>query len=81
LIDEDATQENIRDGLKWLRDSVKERDAGVIFLAGTRHVAGQFILLRSLSCRATSARMENWVPGNEIVNTLAESARAGNVLP
>lgn len=34
LIDEQATRQNILDGLKWLRDSVGEKDAGVVFFAG-----------------------------------------------
>jgi hypothetical protein len=34
LTDEKATRSNILDGLKWLRDSVGEKDAGVVFFAG-----------------------------------------------
>lgn len=34
LIDEQATRQNILDGLKWLRESVGEKDAGVVFFAG-----------------------------------------------
>ena len=34
LADENATQENILSGLRWLADSVGEGDTGVVFLAG-----------------------------------------------
>ncbi len=34
LIDEQATRKNIMDGLKWLRESVGEKDAGIVFFAG-----------------------------------------------
>lgn len=34
LINEQATRKNVLDGLKWLRDSVGEKDAGVVFFAG-----------------------------------------------
>lgn len=34
LIDEQATRQNILDGLKWLRESVGEKDAGIVFFAG-----------------------------------------------
>jgi uncharacterized caspase-like protein len=34
LIDEQATRENILNGMDWLRDSVGENDTGVIFVAG-----------------------------------------------
>ena len=69
LVDEEATQENIRDGLKWLRDNVKEKDAGVVFLAGhgtTQDHSYYFIPYRSGSV----GKKDHWVPGNEIVDTL-----------
>jgi hypothetical protein len=34
LINEQATRANVLDGLKWLRDSVGPKDAGVVFFAG-----------------------------------------------
>jgi WD40 repeat protein len=34
LIDEQASRQNILDGLKWLSNSVGEKDAGVVFFAG-----------------------------------------------
>lgn len=40
LIDGQATRQNILDGLKWLRDSVGEKDAGVVFFAGHGHNLG-----------------------------------------
>ena len=69
LVDEQATQENIRDGLKWLRDNVKERDAGVIFLAGhgiSQDKSYYYIPYRSDNIGKSS----EWVGGNEIVQTL-----------
>ena len=69
LIDEDATQEKIREGLKWLRDNVKERDAGVIFLAG--HGMSQNNSYYFVPYHAENiGKAENWVPGREIVDTL-----------
>lgn len=69
LMDEDATQANIRDGLKWLRDNVKERDAGVIFLAG--HGMSQENSYYFVPYRPNDiGKKEDWVPGNEIVQTL-----------
>jgi hypothetical protein len=56
-------------GLKWLGDNVKERDAGVIFLAG--HGMSQDNSYYYVPYRASDiGKKENWVPGNEIVNTL-----------
>lgn len=69
LVDEEATQENIRAGLKWLRDSVKEKDAGVIFLAGhgmSQDHSYYFVPYR----QGDVGRKENWLPGLEIVDTL-----------
>lgn len=69
LIDEEATQENVRAGLKWLRESVKERDAGVIFLAGhgmSQEQSYFFIPYRPDSVGKSS----DWVAGKEIVETL-----------
>lgn len=69
LIDEQATQANIREGLKWLRDNVKEKDAGVIFLAG--HGMSQENSYYFVPYRADNiGKKENWVPGIEIVQTL-----------
>lgn len=34
LINEQASRENVLAGLRWLRESVGERDAGVVFMAG-----------------------------------------------
>lgn len=41
LIDEQATRQNILDGLKWLRESVGEKDAGMVFFAGHGDNVGQ----------------------------------------
>ena len=69
LVDEEATQDNIRDGLKWLRDNVKEKDAGVVFLAG--HGMTQDHSYYYVPYRAGSVgNKDNWVPGKEIVDTL-----------
>jgi uncharacterized caspase-like protein len=40
LIDEQATRQNILNGLKWLRESVTKNDAAVIFLVGHGDVLG-----------------------------------------
>lgn len=34
LINEQASRENVLEGLRWLRESVGEKDAGVVFMAG-----------------------------------------------
>ncbi|MDS4014133.1 MAG: caspase family protein [Candidatus Accumulibacter sp.] len=34
LINEQASRQNVLDGLRWLRESVGEKDAGVVFMAG-----------------------------------------------
>lgn len=69
LIDEQATQENIREGLKWLRGSVKERDAGVIFLAG--HGTSQEQSYFYIPYRTDNVgKSSDWVAGKEIVETL-----------
>ena len=69
LVDEQATQENIREGLKWLRDNVKERDAGVIFLAG--HGISQDKSYYYIPYRSDNiGKSGDWVGGNEIVQTL-----------
>jgi WD40 repeat protein len=34
LVDQDATRDAVLDGLKWMRERVTERDAGVVFFAG-----------------------------------------------
>ena len=69
LIDEEATQENVRAGLKWLRESVKERDAGVIFLAG--HGMSQEQSYFFIPYRPDSVgKSGDWVAGKEIVETL-----------
>lgn len=69
LLDEQATQENVRAGLKWLRDKVGERDAGVIFLAGhgmSQEQSYYFIPYRGDGIGG----QEDWVAGKEIVDTL-----------
>ena len=69
LLDEGATQQNIREGLKWLRDNVKEKDAGVIFLAGhgmSQENSYYYVPYR----RSDIGRQVNWVAGGEIVDTL-----------
>ena len=69
LLDEDATQEKIRDGLKWLAKGVKERDAGVIFLAG--HGMSQDNSYFYVPYRPSDIGNKNdWLPGIEFVDTL-----------
>lgn len=80
LLDEGATQQNIREGLKWLRDNVKEKDAGVIFLAGhgmSQENSYYYVPYRrsdigrqvKLGCRRRNCRYP------------AKPARTGDVLP
>lgn len=69
LLDEDATQEKINDGLKWLASSVKERDAGVIFLAG--HGMSQDNSYFYVPYRASDiGKKQDWLPGIVFVDTL-----------
>ena len=69
LMDEQATQENIREGLKWLRDNVKARDAGVVFLAG--HGVSQDRSYHYIPYRPDNVgKAAQWISGEEIVNTL-----------
>lgn len=69
LLDEEASQANVRAGLKWLRDQVKERDAGVIFLAG--HGMSQEQSYYFIPYRAGDVGGQgDWVAGKEIVDTL-----------
>ncbi len=69
LLDEDATQEKVRDGLKWLASKVKERDAGVIFLAG--HGMSQDNSYFYVPYRASDiGKKQDWLPGIEFVDTL-----------
>lgn len=69
LLDEDATQEKVRDGLKWLANSVKERDAGVIFLAG--HGMSQDNSYFYVPYRPNDiGKKQDWLPGIAFVDTL-----------
>jgi hypothetical protein len=69
LIDEDATQEKIREGLQWLHDNVKARDVGVLFLAG--HGDSQNNSYYYIPYRPNDiGKKENWLAGDEIANTL-----------
>lgn len=58
LIDEQATRQNILDGLKWLRDSVGEKDAGVVFFAGHGHNIGASYYFLPVDAKAFPAKGE-----------------------
>jgi WD40 repeat protein len=61
LLDQDAGRTNVLNGLKWLRDSVGERDAGVVFLAGHGDKVGNTYYFIPGDPTA--------LPGADIVNT------------
>jgi WD40 repeat protein/uncharacterized caspase-like protein len=72
LLNQDASRVNVLDGLKWLRDSVGEHDAGVVFLAGHGDKVGNtyyFIpgdptALPGTDLVKTNAQMEEWKAKN-----------------
>lgn len=69
LVDEQATQENIQAGLKWLREKVGDKDAGVVFLAGhgiSKDRSYYFIPYKSDGI----GKEKDWLPGADIVETL-----------
>ncbi len=69
LTDMQATQANVREGLKWLRDNVKEKDAAVIFLAGhgvSKDNSYYFVPYRPNNV----GEKGDWVSGTEFVGLL-----------
>jgi len=68
LTDETATREGILDGLNWLKANVKEKDAGVLFLAGHGVTEGA---CKSVIEMRTNGGGQRWRPeGLEAVLTL-----------
>ncbi|NJD36224.1 MAG: hypothetical protein FIA96_15570 [Betaproteobacteria bacterium] len=70
LIDETATREGIIDGLNWLKASVKDKDAGVLFLAGHGIVEGASYYFIPFKPGAMAGKPAEWLPGDQIVGTL-----------
>lgn len=69
LFDQDASLENIRAGLKWLKDNVKAKDAGIFFLAG--HGLSDERSYYYVPHRANDiGKKEQWLSGFDIVETL-----------
>lgn len=69
LLDKEATQENIRAGLAWLKSSVKAKDAGVLFLAG-HGLSDEKTYFYIPYREKTIGQKEGWLSGNEIIDTL-----------
>lgn len=70
LTDEMATREGILEGLNWLRTNVKEKDAGVLFLAGHGIAEGKSYYFIPFKPGGMAAKSAEWVPGDQIVGTL-----------
>jgi uncharacterized caspase-like protein len=72
LVDQDATRDHILEGLKWMRESVGEHDAGIVFMAGHGDKVGSayyFIpgdksALPDNSQVKTAKEMEGWKQKN-----------------
>ncbi|MCX7180775.1 MAG: caspase family protein, partial [Proteobacteria bacterium] len=70
LTDETATREGIIDCLNWLRANVKEKDAGVLFLAGHGIAEGASYYYVPFKQGGMASKSAEWVPGDQIVGTL-----------
>ena len=70
LTDETATREGILEGLNWLRANVKEKDAGVLFLAGHGIAEGPSYYYVPFKPGGMASKSAEWVPGDKIVGTL-----------
>ena len=70
LTDEMATREGILDGLNWLKANVKEKDAGVLFLAGHGIAEGASYYFIPFKPGGMAGKAAEWVPGDQIVGTL-----------
>lgn len=70
LTDEMATREGIIDGLNWLKANVKEKDAGVLFLAGHGIAEGKSYYFIPFKAGSMAGKAAEWVPGDQIVGTL-----------
>ena len=70
LTDETATREGISDGLNWLKTNVKEKDAGVLFLAGHGIAQDKSYYYVPYKPNGMASKPAEWLPGELIVNTL-----------
>ncbi len=70
LTDETATREGIIDGLNWLKANVKEKDAGVLFLAGHGIAEGSSYYYIPFKAGGMAGKPAEWLPGDLIVGTL-----------
>ncbi len=70
LTDETATREGILEGLNWLKANVKEKDAGVLFLAGHGIAEGKSYYFIPFKPGGMAGKSAEWVPGDQIVGTL-----------
>ncbi|MCX7149339.1 MAG: caspase family protein [Rhodocyclales bacterium] len=70
LTDEKATREGILEGLSWLKANVKERDAGILFLAGHGISEGPSYYFIPFKPGGMALKSAEWVPGEQIVGTL-----------
>ena len=70
LTDEMATREGILEGLNWLKANVKEKDAGVLFLAGHGIAEGASYYFVPFKAGGMAGKSAEWVPGDQIVGTL-----------
>jgi len=70
LTDETATREAILEGLNWLKANVKEKDAGVLFLAGHGIAEGASYYFVPFKPGGMAGKAAEWVPGDQIVGTL-----------
>ncbi|MDD5176216.1 MAG: caspase family protein [Sterolibacterium sp.] len=70
LTDETATREGIIEGLNWLKANVKEKDAGVLFLAGHGIAQGASYYYIPFKPDGMASKPAEWLPGDQIVGTL-----------
>lgn len=70
LTDETATRQGILDGLNWLKTNVKEKDAGVLFLAGHGITEGTSYYFVPFKPGGMAGKPAEWLPGDQIVSTL-----------
>jgi len=70
LTDEMATRDGIIEGLNWLKANVKEKDAGVLFLAGHGIAEGKSYYFIPFKSGGMAGKSAEWVPGDQIVGTL-----------
>ncbi|MCK9386765.1 MAG: caspase family protein [Sulfuritalea sp.] len=70
LTDERATREAIVEGLNWLKTNVKEKDAGVLFLAGHGIAQDKSYYYIPFKPDGMAMKPAEWLPGDQIVGTL-----------